>query len=414
MFEQTHFLVILTNFRGVEFFEFAYPLIFRTVQPVWLRKYYEPAERWFKTSATYVTKEALLKSNVSETFACGFFASVHINKTREICGVLNMSSYWRQSRPWSNTASITLFPHMSLYKKFSSIEFVDITNPSKNRYSFIPTAIPPIKILVVYPSEMKSMEQITKLIGFLGISVTERNQYSSFGKFYLVRTTFSASKFSSGENINNILIRNLSTIQICRRNAQLYLNLIPHNDWNVISNFTEMTKVVSSVLCDGTPQMNKLLADYHFLNFDKVDLINSLEHALGKCPDATTTNPIVGSSKVKNISEGYASVWLSVIGNFSYVAPTDHICDEGILIPAKHYHTMLDIAIKITSTFIDIEQSGTIYPAVLASGYNDLRFITCGYRGLEQLFFGELVIVFEERVWIVLFTFICILSVILQ
>lgn len=416
VFEKTHYLVTLTVLQDTIFPEFSYPVVLRKLQPVWLWNQWEREVKWRLDSASYVHLETLKRGmNVSKAFpTCFSFPSPYFAQYSLSCGNLNVSAYWKQSRPWNSEVSIILFPHTHLHEYLSFDDFTYMINRNKLRHTVLPSSLPPIKILVVHPSEASEMDQLTGTIALLANSLTLGNKYMSNGQFYIVNATYSHPTLTVGESEKHIVIQALNIIQLCRRDAEIYVNIVPENNWKTMGDVFEMTRIISPALCQGAPQMNKILINFDNSHDLQIEIISFIVYTLKYCQAEPLTYASKDYSQMRHLSAGYASAWVSILGNYSYDAPSFQICDEGKLVYAPYRSKLFDISNEIKASFVNVEQSATIFPAVVASTFNDLRFITCGYRGLEQLSFGELFIAFDATVWLVLGLFACLLSIILH
>lgn len=331
---------------------------------------------------------------------------------------LNISSYWKETHSWSNIVTIALFPHIKLCQNLPSSSFIDHVTPIPRTLHSFPSPMPPIKLLVVHPSETHLREHLTSLIAILALLVAEKHEYTSHAKFYLVTTMFESNEEKPREKsvTKSILMHELSTVQLCQKLVSMHLNIIPnYQAWSALSDLTELTNAVSPDLCQGNPQFNKILLNFptkvSYLN----DGIYSLKQALQDCPKKTTQFDFkVGSDEARLVFSGYANVWRTILGNFSYIGMKNQICDEGKLVKITNQKVDLEIYYEIKPTIFSTEETATPYLAIVSSVFNDLRLLTCGYSGFEQLPFAELLKAFDKTVWLLLAITMVIISIIFQ
>lgn len=63
----------------------------------------------------------------------------------------------------------------------------------------------------------------------------------------------------------------------------------------------------------------------------------------------------------------------------------------------------MDLDLEVRYTLTSSDASATLYPAIVSSVYNDLKFSVGGYRGMETLPFVALLEVFDGHVWFLIF-----------
>lgn len=124
---------------------------------------------------------------------------------------------------------------------------------------------------------------------------------------------------------------------------------------------------------------------------------------------------IEGSSSIliraghKRMGLGYSNVRVSILGNFSYLMKhAKEVSDNGniIKISAGRAKTLFKIQVEINETFINTSASTSMYAVVVTALQRNLKIVTCGYRGVEQLNFMELLSAFDKNVWFELATII--------
>lgn len=88
--------------------------------------------------------------------------------------ILNISSYARKVRPWSNLVSISLFHHFLLrnIRGFPDIYLDYYVHPIKTKYSTFPSTIAPIKIFIIHHSEVSSIDCLATFSSFVSFRST--------------------------------------------------------------------------------------------------------------------------------------------------------------------------------------------------------------------------------------------------
>lgn len=399
MFDKSGFLVILTDFRGAWFADLTFPIILRKMRPAWL---------WSKrnTRAIFVQDEVLKrKLNLTQNLAffskSPYWTDIAIDNSIFMT-FLNASSFWNKAASWNSLVSISLFPWVQNYDIFNNFmhshKLVECVAELKRSNNIFPSSLSSIKIFITYPAE-HSHETVTRFLDLFTLSKSALENSITHETFYLVNTSFTSFGISIGI---------LRLIHLCRNNFNLQ---IKYTDGPYSLSEAINLSHISSACCQTSPNLNNVVL--YFGKGDKTNEIRLLENALQICNLGTK---IKGSEKVTNISLGYASVWLSILGNFSYTKFTNWICDNGRIISmeTETYRKVFHIKFVIKQTFVPSYVSNTLNPVTLMSVENDLKLIIHGYRGTESLPFLELFNIFDENVWfsliILVFAYILILQ----
>lgn len=401
MFENSHALVILTNYGVAEITEISHPIILRKLRLAWLWKM---SHGWSLSRIVYVQEEVLRrKINLTGQSRNNHFSWNRSpfwteSEDKNLFSYLNVSIFSMKTLPWSNLVSIFISPHIQLFNLLSDRNcFKDIIS-NKLTHNILPSVIPPIKILLPHPSENYTNEQLTE---FISSTISTAKVYI---RFILIRLTSEHFKFIG--TVYQASIQNPYIIQLCRRNAEVYLNFVASDDsLNEIIHLNKFSKILSSGICQGSPALNNLLFSIRFSDSSQVKVIEPLGKALQICHTSTETDAQKNILEINPVAESYARVWLSLMGNFSYnEVYTRWLCDNGKMVEVndKLNRERLYIRLSIKPTMLQYEASGTLYPAVVSSIFNDLRFVTCGYQSLEKFPFEQLLVAFDKNVWIAL------------
>lgn len=402
-FQESHPLVILTDFHNTWFPQIDFPVFLRSLRLVLFYGSGDLPEEWDLRGIVYVQNSILHReAGLADIVlpASPYFASW------EILPFLNISEYSRNTRPWNNIVSIALFPHIRLRNiRNNPVLFVDRVITHKYNFANIfPATVPDTKILINHPLESNNVWDISNII-ISSIRSEIRRDYIVQEQLYLLSTVFANP--GPVESVMSISIENFQQIQICRRKFQIQLNFIS-SSIRKVHHLAELTKPISTALCHGNPNLNNLVVTFRPTTNDMVDPALSIKKSLHICNRPLETKEKGVSPEISRASEEYANVWLSVMGNFSYGA-RNHLCFEGrrITIVNDNSRNHPDIEINVARTFVKPEASGILYPAVLASLHDDLKLIISGFQGLEELQSKELLHVFDEFIWflIILFSF---------
>lgn len=414
IFENSHFLVVLTNFRGVELERFNSPIILKSVRLAWL---WLPRKGWsLYEKAVYVNKEILQRRvNISDHDVLGSLLRTSPFWWRKLPAsqfhsVLNISSYSMKTRAWNNLVSIALFPHIGFYKILAENSFVDYAEsvlPIRKRCSIFPSEVIPIKLFTVHPSEAWSRRHLAHFISSLATPQFRTPVYESinYQTFFIFITTH--PKIMGV--MHQISFQNFTIIQLCQKNFRPQFKIVDKSERrNSNTQADKLAELLSSDTCHEIPNLSNLQFHFSFSKTEKVSVLSALHKRLQVCSSKSETkNPVSSELEENHIAEGYASVWSSIMGNFSYVI--DHfngwVCDNGNLKPVgrEEFRIRFDIQLDLRKTFIPLESIRVaLYPAVISSVYNDLRLIICGYQRFEKLPFIELLSAFEQNVWIAL------------
>lgn len=324
-FEESHFLVILTTFREVTFEEPSYPIILRYLRLV--RLWTRTSGDWWPLQVFYVLDE-FVKQKINYTSYYKSHYLVQGSKfwekdggTDVVYSVLNTSSYLKDTRPWNNLVSIHVFPEVQLIEMTKDDRaFIDhMVHPIHTFYSIFPSALPNLKIIVLRNSDIHPSNQLTKVVEMINF------QMLTYSNLLLVSTVI--SPFKSITMDRHELIDNLKIIQLCRRDIQIYLNFAStRGEWSILSNLTELTKIMSPALCQASPAMNNLLYDTPTSSVKRqVKIVTVMNQALKACVSMDQMEGLHASPEEQLVAETYGQLWLSVLG----ILPTRKIVVRG-------------------------------------------------------------------------------------
>lgn len=98
----------------------------------------------------------------------------------------------------------------------------------------------------------------------------------------------------------------------------------------------------------------------------------------------------------------FANVWFSMMKNYTVMSDllnSRYSCTNG----EKFFdsESLSKFAIRVRS--VNLVGSFVICPYLFTDKINNLRFVTCGWRGVSSLAFSELISVFDGATWTILF-----------
>lgn len=420
VFQDSHSLVVLTDFRGTVFSNLSYPIILRKLRLAWLwlwswKKNWHPHFLLEYAQDEILTREINFSDHHKLQYPLGHSPFWTPIEKEQYHSFLNISSYCLKTLSFNNIASIALFLHIHLFGDISaSASIADYKIPHVRSHNIFPSPIARVKILVIYPSENQETDQLTEVIVALANSASDHSKYMSHAKIYLVNTSAQLD-LNMTQTEANVVIQSLSIVQWCQIDSKMFVNFLPKNyDRGIMSDLRELSKVMPIDLCRSNPSVNNLLI--FFAREEEANELNMgsyLSKKLQKCYKFESS-----FQEVNRVLDGYANILNFVLGNFSCMRNGLHVCDNGKLVYIGHKNVprsrMLPIHIKITQSLIPAGVNTFMYPVVIPSVYNDLRFVTCGYRGYGQMRFSELLQAFDATVWCVSIILIPILATMLQ
>lgn len=377
-FQSTHSLVILTAFRGVSFAELTYPIILRNLRPVF--QFQSRREGWF------VRRIAYPAGNARSTYWINL-----VDWRKTVYRVLKARMFCSKIKLWNGLVSISLFVPPQLWKVSDNyLAFLDYyVPPAEGIYNIFPSPVPLIRIFIVHHSEQLNSDFRSELATF----INRRSADEYYRRVYLINTRYEIWYGVSDQ----IHIDSVHPIKMCRENH------VPKLILEVINSETLADAINESVvLCNSNSKTNNLLYYFETSGVPDVQLILHMWHELHICGNYKIIE-FREMLELKPVAVGYASVWRSIMGNFSYAIGYPYqVCDNGKSIPKKLTSLDFKIHLSIRSTFHKTDSSATLFYAVVSSVFNDMQFITCGYQGLEGLQFMQLLLVFKTNVWLAL------------
>lgn len=418
--ENTQALVILTEFRGASFSDIKFPVILRRLRLSWIWNDY--GYDWEIEMPVYLNEEILrgdIKINLTDTeTAQPLQCSKHWIQSKYFSSVLNKSSFAGNSRPWHILVSITIFPHVRLRNVIQPSHFLDNIGSAGNPYNIFPSPVPSTNILVVHPSDRSDRYGLSEFIKLL-VETSSLRFRTMFHALFYIATSKEIEKEMS------ISIQDLNLIQLCRINGQVSINFLHVTNIQIsldgVKNSVQLAATLS--LCQASSRLNNLLLYFGSLASKKSKVISSIIELLKSCHNyVEPARKDEDFSEANHVAGGYANVWISIMGNFSFWIHTPSSISKGILCSnGKQLHAErtkteneLEITLEIENIVVATDKSGSLYPAVVTSVYNDLKFFTHWRKGLEQLSFDSLLIAFDKSVWLALSISILGLIVILK
>lgn len=242
-FQESHFLIIVTDFQNTWYTKTDFPVILRKLRLVfWWYWNQKASETWQIKYAIYVPNSLLQRETGLVDIISQLGGPSPYLSHEGFLPLLEISDYWRNTRPWNNIVSISLFPHIRLpgihLNKMSLVDH--ITRLENTFFNILPPNMPQLKILLIHPSETDNIDDITAIIVSSRRSDT-KTDYVIQERLYIFSTTFATSEIVNSDL--SISIENFQEIQLCRRNFEILLNLVSMNPWSM-NNFTELMKPI--------------------------------------------------------------------------------------------------------------------------------------------------------------------------
>lgn len=418
IFETTHSLILVTDFRGVPLGESNYPIILQQIRLGW---------EWHPNLGEARLQPRLVGYMPDEMLKEKAFDSQHYTKHLVPEGSdgmgeslktstyieLDIPKFWNHVRPWNNMVSIVLFPHIQLYSEMSNCQqFMDYVIHVKNPYNIFPSGLPPIRIFVIHPTDLQDIDQVTGfIIDFAKHTIGTNPHFQMSNEIFLIADVRIVTICKLIRNLGQVVIRKLSYIHLCRKGTESVLTFVPTSKAKNLAII--LNEMPSSAMCSSFASENNILIYFKNVHNQKFDLAFYLTREMQTCQHKYNR-----SSEVARIGKSYENVLLSVLGNFSYMDSSldKWFCDNGNIVASEgediSENRRLYIYLKIEETFFPPEASTTLYPAVVTSIHDDLKFLSCSNKRFAKLPFAELVNLFDTCVWLVLAAFVIALALI--
>lgn len=428
IFENIHFLVILTDCRGSQFSELSYPIILRKLSLAWLWKRTSYNNWGTPEELRYVLDEILKReTNISNKYQRAYlhlgmkspFWYQYDKVFSPLVPFLDEERYWKRARPWNNIVSLYLFQHVRLALRAKSFPLEDRTKHVYSDINILPSTVPPVTILVIHPFEKPTRDQLTRMVVLLAnarageLSSIFAPKLMTHAAFFLLEaSTVPFSSYFTPANLK-VVIQNIRLIQLCPRKFQVHLIFVNLSvTRGSLNDMAEISRTISSSsLCHPNASLNNILVS---IDSETEELASIFLNRLQNCE---TFSDLRGSYYTRGIAKKYGSVWMSILGNYSYEITylNNRFCDNGKVVNEIGFSpNMIDLRLYIKQTFLQPVASATIYPAVLVTMHSDLRLVICGYKELGKLPFLEFFTAFQANVWFTLIISICTVILILQ
>lgn len=318
--------------------------------------------------------------------------SFNSHNFRDTCVLLNVTDYSMNTKPWTNHIDLGLYPPTSEYNygilNYPKIFYLFPHSP-KMVWNIVPSMTPSVNIYVTD----KMLEEInfTELRGWMKTVAT--------GSFTLLQGL---------TNIIFILITVTLTVSAHKPTTYTMYDVnICHaceNDHNagiskplVFSKFSN--SAFTSVRGNSNQQKRWVVANSGSHDFSD----NAITNIIQNCEQLKTsshTSIFFERDRQQQVEFGYAMVWISIMGNYSYDQGSERMCVNGQITPVMKFDIHDYFMMLFSTRYFQIISGGNLYPVDLPSLVDRLRFISCGKRGFRHLPFEEFVSIFDYRVWI--------------
>lgn len=414
-------LAAVNNFRDVNLLSLNVPIFLRSFEPMVLTNFREHATG-FVLQGTMWAPRNFGSRNISHlglncTYSKHFLGLGLSFERGEFCLRIRFSEYIVSSKPWNCQVQFHL-----LYEKFT---FVDKIAPKlfwKNplKFKLFPPSIPSINIVFLQKQRngdkgptfgeiqfiynwMKEVDKSTQTFA----TIEQNHVMEIFATIDVhVKDTSDKLLWSVG------ILGRMRIFRICHscllQKHQIYAILTPAD----VNNLNDLLKfgALSKAATDGITFWEIQLADDYMNAFetDKINLVDyMMQHLFESCNVkvkainhyAVLHDPVVGQ-----LIDAYTTLWFSIMGNHTIKDSIhDNLCKNG----AKQ--DWFREAKKVDKTFMtkfgqQVYMKKTFFfPYFPHDPLSNLRFLSCGRRGLEHVLFEELIVIFDTWTWVSIF-----------
>lgn len=215
-FSTVHYLVTVTDFQGVWFCYSEYRILLRRLKRAW---FCEPS---FSNVELYTREEFVTRQtphtnyiSISSLFSSPFLTE--LNLLRDIYEKrLNVSIFWKRTKPWQNEASIDIFPSTTL-RHVNLLLPYDL-NP---QYTILPSPLSKIRIFVLGPAEDYHEVNLINWMLPLLKDFNPNFYHILHDSFYWINT--SLVNFVTNRFEDRVMLRHLITLRVCQAFGTVHL-----------------------------------------------------------------------------------------------------------------------------------------------------------------------------------------------
>lgn len=345
-------------------------------------------------------------SNLRRIPQSRFWVFIELKGLKVHFAAINLTQLSTRSRVWNCYIQIQLLPLKFIdYKQAYFPKLLHFPKISPRIRHVIPSSVPTIHVVIVGTRNSGKETDLMKKI--LDVAPPLRTLWISHDLLFLIET-FEEDAFAA----TDIQIKSLRIANVCKRSKLQRAARVRWGSRNV-QRFGELSggkwKKYSSVTCDESPNLNPLewtINGYMYAgileNTNTEKFAKDIVKEFMSCKDFQFTEILDGESinfPSTRVARAYSKVWWSIMGNFSYRVE-DSNCKSFEVRKTMRF-SLNYIALKILPFSNSLVSGVHMFPVtILEQPLQNLKFVSCGERGIEGLAFSNLLNVFEKQVWV--------------
>lgn len=339
-----------------------------------------------------------------------FTGLAYRHNLHDSCILLKIKSYTINSKPWTCQIDIGLYPirppgsGASAYGKLNYPKVFRLPDERLGIYfNIVPSPVPPIHIYVSH----ESIEKVTQMDLNWWMKTISINHHKKHMK-RIAHDMFFLFSVGNSSKLNPYL--NIFLVHVCSNcgygSPLIYTKL-------------QISKLLFRNFIKNTGESKhqhhvwKVEPNGHNEFYDNV-IVN-----LRSCDNLHLTSLkqifLGNKSRSQQVEYAYASIWTSIMGNYTYHSIHNRTCVNGKLKPTGRLSDSEIVKITLGSKqHFQYNTGGQLYAVDLSNLVDRLKFVSCGQRGFGDLPYKELLRVFDNNVWamilVVIFALACSIS----
>lgn len=365
---------------------------------------------WVQATSHLINKTFTL-SNLTSCPLSKYFVSYLSNIAaqdyiRDICLQLDLLTFSSHTKSWQCQQHFGIYPSWSVMNSVNDYNLVNILSGIKNygeHHQTVPT--PVIHVLVI----KKSIREFL-LARMYKIRRDEIYQDPGVLSDVILFCVVNGDVDEINSSVSHEITHSLEVLKQCAEPqcTDGYLA-------TPISSYPTSVREAWALLSFSVPAKHELLSIYVSLEDKNPYLfLNKMVKTLSSCSlgnvptQLEVRNSLTQSgSSINKLGHAFASVWHTILGNYTMFLEMDQECINGRDIWWWMNDQPSRISLKFVARIRDLHYS----PFPIPDPFDNLRFISCGKGDVTAIQFLELINVFDQFTWIFIFIFTIVISV---
>lgn len=381
-------LVVINN-------QFKIDLINEELNPIMIKAFYPTvsAERvvWAPGNLTPINV-----TKIDGRFICPTSKLFNDSQPSIICSQLNFTKFSIRSKQWYCYVQLTLFsPRASDF----------ITKERKLPHTVFPSLGPPfVQLFVHLKDDFKQEESDFIEWAMYALPSHWKNKNDRCQHVLLLILVQKNLNKTTQLSATTGTVEEINFIRLCQYNAECCKSVVLlYNSTNALlpPAFLNLSTLIR--ISRPSPTTNVFWNFRH--TYTNMTVVDSQYRHISNCTQTLTpsTRSEIYFTKSDRVGQGYANVWISIMGNYTILYYEDEpfsadICVRGVRENISDTYRFDSVKLGIKPYIKRL----VIFPYSDHNYISPFYYVSCGKRGVDSIPFRELVNVFEKWIWILI------------